>query len=295
MKSLRNYHLLFFQLIVLIHFRTIAQNLIPNHGFEETIQCPAATTGFQNGYTTHWYQPTSATPDLFNTCGVPVVSVPNNYFGRQMANSGEAYAGLFTYWKNTDTISPQADYREYISVRLTDALLPGNTYYLSYYISRADNMHYATKLGVLISIDSIYSMASTSLNYTPTCEIPSYHTDKSSWTNITCSFIAQGGEKFLTIGNFRNDPLSDTINTHDGSLTNPEEFLGAYYYIDDICLSPDSSCFDSNQLGLNEIALSDRKVVKMINLMGQDSLPQHGVLLIYLYNDGTTEKVFIVD
>ena len=69
-----------------------------------------------------------------------------------------------------------------------------------------------------------------SLNYNPQIENTnaSYLNDTSNWMLISGNFIATGGERFMTIGNFRS-----SINTFT-QYFNYRISPWAYYYIDDI-------------------------------------------------------------
>jgi len=66
--------------------------------------------------------------------------------------------------------------------------------------------------------------------------------DTLNWTEISGSFIATGGENFITIGNFK-----DTSIIHGSG----------YYYIDDVCLSPDSLTCPST-VGINELNINNK-------------------------------------
>jgi hypothetical protein len=56
--------------------------------------------------------------------------------------------------------------------------------------------------------------------------------DTLNWVEISGIYIANGGEKYITLGNFFDDANTDTINTGNGW------YLGAYYYIDDVSVIP---------------------------------------------------------
>ena len=60
--------------------------------------------------------------------------------------------------------------------------------------------------------------------------------DTLNWVEITVNFTAVGGERFLTIGNFQEGNLCDSLST------NVSTFLCcfAYYYIDDVSLEEDT-------------------------------------------------------
>lgn len=54
-------------------------------------------------------------------------------------------------------------------------------------------------------------------------------------------------------------------------------------------------CLNSNFVGLEEIKLEKRELVKVVGLLGQETEPKPNTPLIYIYSDGTTEKVFLVE
>ncbi len=70
------------------------QNLVPNGDFEYYSQCPTGASQITrcNGWSEYCY-----TPDFFNSCAVPFLSqvyVPLNFFGAQLAASGNGYSGI---------------------------------------------------------------------------------------------------------------------------------------------------------------------------------------------------------
>ena len=76
-----------------------AQQLVPNPGFEELLQCPDFQS--QLDRTAHWFDPSAGgTPDYFHACGAPLYSVPDNAAGVQDPVSGQAYAGIFLWIQN---------------------------------------------------------------------------------------------------------------------------------------------------------------------------------------------------
>jgi hypothetical protein len=55
---------------------------------------------------------------------------------------------------------------------------------------------------------------------------------------------------------------------------------------------------DSYYIGfsnINELSMNQRKLIKVIDLMGRTTQLEPNRLLIKCYNDGTTEKVFITE
>ncbi|MEP7170526.1 MAG: hypothetical protein ABI855_14245, partial [Bacteroidota bacterium] len=183
------------------------QNLVPNPSFEDTIHCPIGINALNDAV--GWFKPTLGTPDLFNICNL---NIPHNFFGYQVPRTGVAYAGIITLITTYDSV--YNSWREYAEVKLNSSLQTGTKYFISFYVSLADSVNYATDdIGAYLSIDTAKSDTSYLLAVTPQIENlqGNYLTDKTEWIKIAGSFIAQGNERFLTIGNFKNYHNTDTL------------------------------------------------------------------------------------
>lgn len=211
-----------------------SQNLIKNSSFEDYQECPNSLGTFGKNVNS-WSSPTSGTTDYFNTCS-KVMSAPENFNGIQYTKDGEAYAGLYFY--------APGDYREYIQVSLKQKLRADKEYTLSFYISLAEGSDFAVKdFGVVCSYKPISVKTKKELskgrlysvkgNRFHSFEInhPKFHEDKSDWLRVTTSFVAKGYEKYLIIGNLRNNKLTRKVQTR-----RKETKKGAYYYIDKVSL-----------------------------------------------------------
>jgi hypothetical protein len=66
--------------------------------------------------------------------------------------------------------------------------------------------------------------------------IDSIVTDTTNWLPFQFSFIADSSYQYLYLGNF-----FDGLNTDSASTTNATFNQGAYYFVDDLCLSTDSN------------------------------------------------------
>lgn len=219
------------------------QNLVPNPSFELFSNCPNA--GNENIESAiNWYNPTGYSPDYFNSCATDTIygqGVPKNGFGYQEAKTGEAYAGLISMI--------ETDGREYIQSMLIDSLVSGKSYTVKFYVSVADSSPYASNnIGAYFSTNPVSVTHSWNLPYSPQIENnPSTNPldDRYGWTEVAGTFIAQGGEKYITIGNFNNDLNTDTTYFSDGS--NWLSF--SYHYIDDVSVTETfpNSVDDNNQ------------------------------------------------
>lgn len=218
----------------------LGQNLVPNPSFEQYSTCP--NSAGQIDYSAPWFAPTTGTPDYFNSCingdslWGNILGVPYNAFGFQNARTGSAYSGLFTQYPS--------NYREYIEVQLTTPLVSGIKYYISFFISLADSAQLASDdIGMYLSPVTISTSNNFNLSYVPQIYNPegNFLSDKLNWMEISGEYIAVGGEKYIVIGNFKDDANTDIIGVAGGGVLMFQDWDKPYYYIDDICVSTDSS------------------------------------------------------
>ncbi len=152
--------------------------------------------------------------------------------------NGVAYSGL-SFW--VDVPFPL---RELLQGNLETSLNPNHKYDCSFWIYLPDSFLYAVRnVGIYFSKTSLPVQSNTNsyFQYIPQVKYngTSYLTEKNKWKQISGSFIADGGEKFLTIGNFDSNALTDTMRVTGG--TNYNEWRQAYYYIDNISVIEDTS------------------------------------------------------
>ena len=206
-----------------------AINLVPNPSFELMTSCPTGLSSSQIQGVTLWTAPTMGSPDYFHSCatGASGVSTPANDFGSQTPHSGQAYAGF--------VLRPVNDYREYLEIPLTAPLAGGVSYDVSFYVSLADASQWAVdKVGAYLSVGSVGPVNNAGvLSVVPQVVNPvgTYITNKSTWTLVTGSYVAVGGETHMIIGNFA-DNTSTTPLTGLGGF-----YPGSYYYIDDVSVA----------------------------------------------------------
>lgn len=276
----------FFNLIfLLLLFDSSAQNLIPNPSFEDTTECPWTFEGISYGLAINWFAPTTGSSDLIHQCSAPILE---SYMGFQSPNSGEAYAGIICYNE------PELN-REYISAKLLSQLEAGLLYYFQMAVSLADSTIYASTIGVYFGPDSLDVQTVINLNFIPQIETSTTIIDKDEWICMVGSFIATGNEKYITIGNFRDDANSNTLFIGGGGVQVPTNSSTAYYYIDDVYLAtiPGAPCSHTNEVIEN--LHNEKQLYKIIDLMGKESDDITNTILIYIYDDGTTKKVFRVE
>ncbi len=262
------------------------KNLVFNPSFEEHSLCPQRidALGYLRGVDA-WWQPTKGSSDYFHTCGGRECLTPRNKMGNQAPHSGEAYCGIYCSKEN---------YREYLQTELKEPLIQGRRYHVSYWVSLAEKSpHAVATLGALLTPDRIADSTweilkvreFTALNRQQRQVIATHYQPQvvndpervlamtKEWQEVSGEFVAQGGEKYLTIGNFYSFNHS---NVND--IGNPYAVLqGAYYYIDDVSVV----CLDCTEEVQDNSA--DKRPVKgdIIELTGiffdtdkSDILPQ---------------------
>lgn len=222
-----------FFLILFLSVKALSQNLVQNPSLENVLQIPDTISQFSQ-FVTHWTTPTKGTTDIFCTQSSQM-NIPCNYNGYQKAIDGNYYAGLYTYVKESDR------YREYVQGELSQILIAGNKYRISFYVSLSDNSkYYIENFGILFSDQNIKSPYNINLRSKESVEeMNRYKTefriipnskpldDKENWICISFDYIAGGFEKYFSIGNFdKSEKYKKT------KLKKRKMIKASYYYID---------------------------------------------------------------
>jgi len=221
-------HSVFIAFIFVINAVT-AQNLVMNPSFEDFVNCPNRLGSFDTNVT-HWNTPTDGSTDYFNACST-AMGTPKNFNGSQPADFGKGYAGLYFY-------APE-NYREYLQAELSQTLVKGKKYQVSFYVSLAERSDFAVKeFGVLFSKDKIEVAGKKELSktkrYTSAMEnynfmeigYSNFYRDTKDWILVNTQFVAKGTEKYMTIGNFKTNARTRMFKTKRNARQ------GAYYYVD---------------------------------------------------------------
>ncbi|MDQ3108402.1 MAG: T9SS type A sorting domain-containing protein [Bacteroidota bacterium] len=206
-------------------------NLVPNPGFEDSIQCVISAGQF-SGYVSDW---TGNAQYFSSLCQGYEVEVPEGAWGYQAPRSGISYAGIYTgIW---DTIPSHLNARYYVHVPLLQTLQQGNRYCVSFYVGLGNNCMYACNdIGALFTDTALSSFNNYLIAANPQIAnngVLNPLTDTSGWTLVSGIFTANGGEQFVTIGNFKNDSLSDSLYVHP-QIEFTYAWEHSYYYIDDV-------------------------------------------------------------
>lgn len=204
---------------------SFGQNYVSNYSFELVDTIPPI-----NNYIIDWkvYQ----TVDFYSEdpfiAGWPS---PCNNIGCQNSKSGISHIGLYNNAFST------SNYREYVQTQLIQPLVSGQSYCVSFYISRSDTMEYASKDWGILFTDTVIAPPDNFSNYLidapAQVTVPYFVVDDDNWTLIQQIYTPNSPNEYLTIGNFLND------------ASFPQQFVQSscsgckqsYYYIDDVSVS----------------------------------------------------------
>ena len=239
-----------------------AQNLVLNPSFEDhsSDKCLVNLGGF-NRSISDWSIPNHGSTDFFDSCS-KVMGI-KNYNGFQKPKTGSTYAGMYLYTTN--------NYREYIQGQLSETLVKGKTYCMTFFLSLADKSSYALKdIQVLITEEKLKPCYQS--NHFEKAIKPSkatkkkfkmysnsediYFSNKEFWMEYSFEFVAEGYENYFSIGNFYRN-----AKTQKESVLSTSEFYFSYYYIDDVSLvsaekeetNPNVDVFKDQEIKTNDI------------------------------------------
>jgi len=235
-------HIIF--ILVLSKNLNAQYNYVPNPSFEQLDSCPNGWSQLTSNCI-EWFTPISVmtnpplsmpygSSDYFNSCGSYNFKTPKNIIGYQTPNKGNAYSGIIVLF-NEKQILPYYQWGEYIEVKLSKKLITNYTYCAEFYYSMTGvgagsppARYDMVELGILLTDtivrrafgfgtnppQNIYTSPQVSAMMGP-------NIDTVNWIKVSGTFVAKGGEEYLTIGNFKKlDTLFGDVFT--------------YIYIDDV-------------------------------------------------------------
>lgn len=205
-------------------------NLVINPGFEQYTQCPFNGTQIRFAFPWDDCVGGNGSSDYYNTCSTnPYIYLIFNF---RQPRSGNGMAGIYMFgtWIGDE-------YREYIMGVLTDSLKKQKRYCGELYTGYIICKQAVENIGMYFSVDTVSNYSGLFALVPQIENHKGILKDTINWVKVVGSFIAKGGEKHITIGNFK-----------DNSHTNFEEVfyspMGAYYCIDDVSVCECS--FDIN-------------------------------------------------
>ncbi|MEI6695210.1 MAG: gliding motility-associated C-terminal domain-containing protein [Bacteroidota bacterium] len=268
MKCLKN--LLFIFLILLAinsNGQITGNNLVKNPSFEEYYSCPINTGELYKSK--YWW---GYSTDYYNSCSLSM-GVPFSPSGFQYANIGSSYSGIIIYQNYNLNFSNR---RETIKTKLINTLIKNKRYCTSLAINLAEVSYNHNFYIQLDSIGMLFTQNQVQDSILPICNNCAQIKKKISlldtvnWLKINGSFIANGGEEYLTIGNFQ-DIIHWPFSEH-GLI---------YIFIDDVSVC---ECTYTINLG------PDAKLCEGDNIILNSNLPN----ATYTWQDGSTNATYEV-
>ncbi|MCX6209594.1 MAG: hypothetical protein NTZ59_08855, partial [Bacteroidetes bacterium] len=231
---------------IFITTNTLGQkNLVPNYSFEQYTVCPNVL-----GYAPippPWYLTCRSyfAANYLNACangsssnyGVPL-SFYKTAWNYQPAHTGQAYVLIDYLFSSHQTLQ----------CPLLDSMRKNKKYYCEFYVNQPQMMKYScNNHGMLFTNTAIFpdtvGEVCGLLQVNP--HITNYGnpiiSDTVNWVKVSGIYKAQGGEKYISIGNFNTWQNTNFIQT------NPLGGAGASYLIDNVSVIPlDSMCLKAD-------------------------------------------------
>lgn len=210
-----------------------SENLVQNGSFE-SLSGKARKLGAIE-VATGWSSPTGVRADLFTPIAkVDDIGTPANIYGSEEPKDGQNYAGIVAYSYN-DKMP-----RTYLMTKLNAPMKKGMTYCISFNVALSELSKYAVaEIGAHASKKAFGTDEKSSI-------IDKTHIKHQrgkvfnamyGWDLICGSYVAEGGEKFITIGNFTNNKDIDAEKSKKPADVRGNQIIAAYYYIDDVSVT----------------------------------------------------------
>ena len=225
----------FFFLVWMPYTVSCQYNIVPNPSFEICSNCDDSYTIFiPNGpIIPGWSNPNILTPDF--------ISVPSQNFLPFDTISGNNFLGIVSYQSIFNDPSPESyNQREYLQCELIDALVYKKFYKVDFYtlsfIYDTWGNFLTNNLGIYFSAAQFYS---NNGNYIDSAAQVKYFQNEIinnplTWEKFSGIYQAEGGEKFMTVGNFNSD--SETAFICQSPFW-PAQGKG-YVFLDKFALTP---------------------------------------------------------
>lgn len=177
----------------------------------------------------YWKAATCGTPDYFSSLFLNIYNgAPTNMLATNTsAHNGNGYGGFYNS-DNAGYGGTLNNYREYLQGPLKCALVTGQLYNVSFYLSLANKQSssVSSDVGAYFSTSTYTSTTLNNLNVTPQIT-SSGISGVGSWTQVKGT-LTGGGEQYITLGNFKDDLNTTPFPSNTSS----------YYFVDDISVTP---------------------------------------------------------
>jgi gliding motility-associated-like protein len=229
--------------------KLLTGNLVINPSFEQYINCPSYSS--QIYYAIPWSDCLGGggSSDYYNICTTNQNLI--NIYNWQLPKTGVGMSGIYLYGSWI-----YHNYREYLLGVLSDSLKKNKRYCGELYTSLRNFSKGAVEnIGMYFSIDTVLKSSNLFALQPQIENHKGIISDTVNWVKVNGSLIANGGEKHITIGNFR-----DNLHTNYIDLVG---IMSPYYFIDDVSVCECS--FDIN-LGADTALCKGESIILNPNL-----------------------------
>jgi gliding motility-associated-like protein len=250
-------------------------NLVPNGDFEYYTGCPFMMGQIDSAYP--WTQPNilGSSSDYLNTCNNFIYPT---FFIDYPPRSGNGFAGILP-----SDFYVYIDYREYISNHLTTPLMHNKKYCAKFFVIRWKTNNILIDAFGLLFTNNFVVQSSLMVPLLYTAQVKNQRgnilASATNWMKISGSFIAQGGEQYITIGNFEQQDSVTRV------------YLGTFptscsYNIDDVSVC---DCEDFKpKLGRDTTLCAGQQLLLKANV------PKEADSVVYTWQDGSKDSTFLV-
>lgn len=205
-------------------------NLVKNGGFEQVEGKLKKRGAIESSV--GWISPTKTKADLFSPKGSEEISVPNNELGKEDALEGSNYAGIVGFSYN------DKEPRTYLSTKLNETLKKGFKYCVTFNISLSEASKYASNnIGIHFSKRQFHFEEDDKSIMGETHIMDKDNkifNARYNWDKVCGIYEAQGGEKFLNVGNFSSNKDTRYDRMKQDRNVRVRQIFSAYYYVDDV-------------------------------------------------------------
>jgi outer membrane protein OmpA-like peptidoglycan-associated protein len=205
-------------------------NMIQNGSFESVGK--KIKEGGMIESATGWTSPTDSKADVFSAYAKSdEYKTPTNLYGDTDPLDGKNYAGIMIY-----SYKDEAP-RQYLQAKLTEKMVEEKVYCVKMNVMLSMLSKYSSNnIGIYISAKPLTAEEIAAQNIQPQI-IHSQNRifeEQFDWEAICQTYIADGGEEYITIGNFGTADA-----TQNEKVKKPKGFTGmqargAYYFVDDV-------------------------------------------------------------
>jgi outer membrane protein OmpA-like peptidoglycan-associated protein len=253
-----------------------------------------------------WYSLTSFQADLFVAEKSELnsnLSGSINSYGKEQPKEGNNYAGISVYSPAPDPKKAKLP-RNYIATNLSSPMKKGMRYCVKYYVSLADLSKYSTNnIGAYFTKDDkeLLSFADAAIVQPKRTGkfIMDYRNESRTinthfgWEQICGTYVAEGGEKFMVLGNFFSDKEtkfeghpkylgSDKSDPTYALLKAAPQPVAAYYFIDDVSVTlletgEECDCITASAETEYSAAIYHKKVIISDTMSAAEKIEAHEV------------------